>query len=293
MVINDISKVPFKFCCEKCDYYTVRKSQFDRHLLTAKHKMVNNDNKKVRNDDYICECGRKYKYFSGISRHKKSCSYDPNFFELNKVQDDKSNIYFKDLIIKLMTENKDVKNTLVKENEDLRKQIGELIPKVGNTINNKFNINVFLNEKCKDALNMNDFIKSIEISLEQLDFTKNNGLIKGLSNAIIENMNKLSLYERPLHCTDVKRETLYIKDNDNWEKDSDKTKIKKAIKDVSNKQFKSIKKWTDANPDFKENNNKQDYFAKVLSILGKESANIDEQIIKHLCTKSYLVKNDN
>ena len=279
--------------CKFCDYITCKKNAFERHLSTDKHKKRENTTNTTEKEQFLCVCGKSYKYRSSLFNHKKVCK----FTNARKGPDDKSE-NLKELVVKLMTENNDIKNTLVEENKELRKQIGELIPKVGNTTNNinqknKFNINIFLNEQCKDALNINDFVKSIEISLEQLDFTKNNGLADGLSNAIIENINKLSLFERPLHCTDVKRETLYIKDNDNWEKDCDKIKIKKVIKDVSDKQFRSIKKWTDANPDFKENENKQDYFAKVLSVLGQDASNIDEKIIKKLCTKSYLEKNKN
>ena len=101
-------------------------------------------------------------------------------------------------------------------------------------------------------------------------------------------MNKLSLYERPLHCTDIKRETLYIKDNDMWEKDDNKTKIKKAIKEVSNKQFKSIKKWTEENPDFKEVDEKKDEFVKILATVSKDSSNVDDKVIKKLCNNAYL-----
>ena len=151
---------------------------------------------------------------------------------------------------KLITENNDIKNLLVNQQRQLleqqkqigiqQKQLGDMVPKIGNNITNnntanikqKFNINIFLNEQCKDAINMNDFIKQIQLTLDNLDFTKNNGLTEGLSNIFIENMNKLSLYERPLHCTDNKRETLYIKDNDSWEKDKNKNKIKEAIKSL-------------------------------------------------------------
>ena len=117
--------------------------------------------------------------------------------------------------------------------------MSELIPQIGNNnnTNNKLNINVFLNTQCKDALNMDEFIQSIQVSMEQLEYTKKHGLEQGLSRTIMENINKLSLYERPLHCTDTKRETLYIKDNNNWERDKSKIKIKikEVIKSTSNK----------------------------------------------------------
>ena len=184
--------------------------------------------------------------------------------------------------------------TLINENKELRKQITELIPKIGNNNNNnnnikqKFNIQIFLNEHCKDAINMTDFIRSIQISLEHLDLTKNKGIAEGLSKAIIENMNKLSIYERPVHCTDIKRETIYVKDDDRWEKDNTKLKIRKAIKDISSKQFKTLQQWMNENPNYQNDENKQDYFVRTLSAIGKNNDNIDNKIIKNLIKETYV-----
>ena len=128
---------------------------------------------------------------------------------------------------------------MIHENQELRNQVTELIPKVGNTINKpRFNINIFLNEQCKDALTMNEFIDKIKVTLDDLLITKNKGLTEGVSNIFIENMNKLSVHERPMHCTDVKRETVYIKcedeinknGNSKWEKDKENRKLKESIK---------------------------------------------------------------
>ena len=201
------------FFCNKCNYRCYRKNDFEKHLLTIKHKTQKNSEKV---NDYICICGKNYKHKQSLNRHKEKCVFIPNNENniLNQKNLSNNNEDLKGLVFKLINENNEIKNTIIKENEQLRAQVSELIPKIGNNnthINNnqKFNIQVFLNEKCKDAININDFVKSIEISLEQLNFTKNKGLTEGLSNAIVENMNKLSLYERPLHCTDIKIETLY------------------------------------------------------------------------------------
>ena len=293
--------------CGPCNFSTNNKADFVRHLKTSKHFLKHNtpdnemDNKKTQKNalPFSCECGKKYKFKSGLCKHRKNC----DFLDISDNSDNKKdNKYinndmdyddskYKEMFFKLMEENKEFKDILVKQ----QTQISELIPKVGNNtynntanINQKLNINIFLNEKCKDALNIEDFVKNIEIDMNQLDFTKNKGLTEGLSNAIIESMNKLSLYERPLHCTDVKRETLYIKDNDIWEKDGDKSKIKRAIKELSNKQFKSIKKWTDENPDFKEVDDKKDEFVKLLAAVSKDSSHVDDKVIKNLCNNAYL-----
>ena len=201
---------------------------------------------------------------------------------------------YKDMFLTVVKENKEMRNIIM----DQQKQMGELIPKIGNITNNttnnttnnnqKLNIQVFLNTQCKDALNMSDFIKSLEVSLEQLSFTKNNGLAAGLSKTIIENMNKLSLYERPLHCTDVKRETLYIKDDDKWTKDDSKEKIKNAIKKTCNKNYDALVNWKNDNPDFTNNDLKQDYFSHTLSTIGKSNEKVDTKVIKSICKETYV-----
>lgn len=313
MVIMDNKKMPVFYGCELCDFKCSKKSNLDKHFLTLKHKNNENGNKKMPKNaasEFVCEfCEKEYKFISGLSRHKKTCKKRLEF-EKNSCHDCSdisvetiSSMMTKDMILDLIKENGEIKELLYKQNEKIEvqhKQITEMLPKlnsitnINNTINNtanvkqKFNINIFLNEKCKDALNMDDFIKSIEVSLEQLDITKNKGLAEGLSNVIIENMNKLSLFERPLHCTDVKRETLYIKDNDTWEKDNNKEKIKKAIKTASGKQYQGLLKWTQENPDFKENDAKQDYFSHTVRAIGKPTDTIDEKVIKKLCSNTYL-----
>jgi len=174
-------------------------------------------------------------------------------------------------------------------------QISELIPKVGNTINSnnkqKFNINVFLNEKCKDAISMDEFIDKIEISMKNLLITKEKGQTQGISNIIMENMNKLSLYERPLHCTDKKRETLYIKNNE-WEKDENKEYIYKALKSVESKQLKNLNVWLEEHPNYMNNPKQQEEFALLLSETGKSVDDVREKIIKNVCNKVYIEKED-
>ena len=193
---------------------------------------------------------------------------------------------------------KDLVFKLIKQNTELQQQISELIPKVGNnhnTINshnkNKFNINVFLNEKCKDALSMDEFINKIEVSMKNLLTTKEKGQTQGISNIIIENMNKLSLYERPMHCTDKKRETLYVKNNE-WEKDDNKEHINKALKKVESKQLKNLNVWLDEHPNYMNNPNEQEEFAKLMSECGKSVDDGREKIIKKLCDNVYLEKVD-
>ena len=291
-VVNNNEKI---FICEKCDYKCFRKYDYEKHLLTDKHLSEKCLNKVV---EYNCECGKKYKHKQSLHRHKLKCNFENKENKIVLQEEtsiiDNSNTELKDLVCKLITENNEIRNSIIKENEQLREQVKELIPKVGNNnnnINQKFNIQVFLNNHCKDAINMADFIKSIEISIDQLNFTKQKGLAEGLSNAIIENMNKLSLYERPLHCSDLKREILYIKDENEWSKDENNCKLKKAIRKASSKNYNALQKWKANNPDFIENDNKQQEFSKIISEIGKSGDNIDNKIIKNICKETYIKDN--
>ena len=290
--------------CIKCNFRCSKLCDYNRHILTNKHNKIIKDNEKAPKNatrQYICNCGKEYKYSSGLSKHKKIC--DGNKKDSIIISDNKDEM--KDLVFKLINENQDLKNTLLKENFELRNQLKEqsqqitqLIPKVGNnhnTINsnnkNKFNINVFLNEKCKDALSMDEFINKIEISMKNLLTTKEKGQTHGISNIIIENMNKLSLYERPMHCTNKKRETLYVKNNE-WEKDDNKTYINKALKSVESKQLKNLNVWLEEHPNYMNIPSEQEEFAKLMSECGKSVDDGREKIIKKLCDNVYIEKVD-
>jgi hypothetical protein len=299
-----VAKVAKEFYCDLCYYKCIKKTNFYKHLTTEKHKKRVNDDQIRKNDDqkvakvaqhlFTCECGKKYKYKQGLSVHKKKCN-----FILGKTSDSSNNplALSDDVVLKLLNDNQELRNIIVHQQEQIFKQqeqFSELIPKASTTINNtinnnqKFNINVFLNEKCRDALNITDFIKSIKISIEQLDAIKTTGMMQGLSSAIMTNLNSLSVYERPIHCTDIKRETLYIKDDNQWECDRDKTRIKTAIKQIAGKPYAPLQEWIVQNPDFKEVDEKQDYVANVLSTIGKPIDNIDKKIIKNVCAITFI-----
>jgi len=288
-----IPKNPKKFNCEFCDYNTFNKKDYNKHLQTLKHKKLSNSDTIVTNSDingdksqiniFECICGKKYKYRQGLSYHKSKCM----FKDKESITQNLSQEFVLDVIKKQQDQITELTNTI--------KEMAPLINSntTNNTQNNnqKFNINVFLNEQCKDAINMSDFIKSLHITIEQLDFTKQNGLVQGLSKSIIENMNKLSIYERPMHCTDTKRETLYIKEDNEWKKDINKEKIKGVIKKASSKNFNALMNWKNLNPDYMNNEDKTDYFTKTISTIGKSTTNIDEKIIKNLCKETYVKEN--
>ena len=261
-----------KYICEKCEYSTNNKTNYNIHLLTPKHKMRYNAENFVvkRARAYKCKyCKKRYKHQQSLWRHSKVC---PEILKMKKKEDED------DLINQLREEIK-MKDRII----EMKNEIIENSSKPNN-----FNLTIFLNEDCKNAINMSDFIKSIEVSLEQLDLTKTKGLEKGITQVIMDNMNKLSVHERPLHCTDTKRETLYIKDDDKWEKDKNKTKIKEVIKKASNKNYTALKKWQDENPDYLDDDAKAIYYAKAMSAAGKPIDAVDEKIIKNVCKQTYV-----
>jgi len=286
-----VPKNPKKYFCEFCNYNTCNKKDYNKHLTTDKHKRLSNSDQIVTNSDqkeeksqnynFECICGKKYKYKQGLSYHKSRCMFKyKESVQEGLSQEGLSQEFVLDVIKKQQDQITELTNTI--------KEMAPLIN--SNTINNnqKFNINVFLNEQCKDALNMSDFIKSLKVNLEELDVIKENGLAEGISKTIINNMSKLSIYERPLHCTDIKRETLYIKENNNWRKDDNKEKIKEAIKKTSSKNYHALQEWKESNPDYMNNEDKIDYFTKTISTLGKLDNNIDNKIIKNICKEAYV-----
>ena len=312
--MENVAKVAKKYTCEKCNYSTFKKNDFNKHILTLKHKKLHmeifeeekEEEKKEKKDEKIfCKiCDRAFKTNSGLWKHNQICKKP---LEKN----DPETLVPQNIIIELMKQQQEVNNELMKQQNEVNNELmkntvvtimKEIAPNIGNSNNtnsnntnsnntNQFNINVFLNEDCKNAINMSDFIKSIEVSLEQLDLTKRQGLEKGITKVIMDNMSKLSIHERPLHCTDTKRDTLYIKDNDKWEKDSDKSKIKEVLNKTQNKNYPALIKWRDENPDWLERDDKSIYYAKAMSKLGKPIEDVENKIIKNICKANY-VKDD-
>ena len=284
-----------KYQCVFCDFISINKSDYKRHLSTDKHKRLTNANKNTEiseNQVFTCNCGRIYKHKSSLSKHKSKCQYNLDLVIKTENKEHENKEELKSLIIKIMTDSSEKMNILMNENKELRKQITEMIPRIGNnnnTLKQKFNINVFLNEKCKDALSIDEFIDKIDISIKNLLTTKEKGQTQGISNIIMENMNQLSLYERPLHCTDKKRETIYIK-NQEWEKDDNREHINKLLKQVEKKQLQNIQKWLDEHPYYMNNEKEQNEFTELLRECSKSIDDNQEKIIKGLCNELYIDK---
>jgi Zinc-finger of C2H2 type len=255
MIVNDskkLQKVAQKMYCKICDYTTSRKSSFDKHIASVKHKNMENGSKMVVNDSeklqkvakqFVCVCGKIYKYDSGYYRHKKSC------FETDIIKNDENNTTDKDLVMMLVKQNSDLME-VIKNGTHNNNTTNSNNKTISHNKNNTFNLQFFLNETCKDAMNITDFVDSIQLQLPDLESVGKLGYVEGISNIIIKKLNAIDVSQRPIHCTDKKREVLYIKDENKWEKDNDeKKKIRKVIKKVANKNARLLPKFKEAHPD--------------------------------------------
>jgi hypothetical protein len=248
---------------------------------------VENSVNDTENKKFKCDCGNDYKDRSGLWRHKKICK---NNFQISQITPQTQ--LTPELVIKLIEQNKELQQTLIDQN----KTIIELAKKSGsyttnNTTNNNcgntnktFNLQVFLNETCKNAINMSDFVNQLQVSLSDLETTGQIGYAEGISKVFIKNLNEINYTNRPLHCSDSKRETLYIKENDKWTKDDDqKSGLTKAIKQVANKNIKQISEWQKLHPDFSDPDSKtNDKYMKIVfnSMCGSTKEEADKNYEK-------------
>ena len=252
------------FSCNFCDFICSKKSDFNRHISTRKHKMMTNDDaKNAENaEKFKCDCGKQYSYRQGLYVHKKKC----NFKELvQKPEIKEEELDYKSLFLQALKQ-MEKKDELMSSMID---KIGTTNNTTNNTINNQsVNINLFLNEKCKDAINFSDFIERIEVSRNDLENNAQLGFVNGITKIFMDNLNQLTLYERPIHCTDIKRETLYIKDSDKWEKEQSAVKLNSAIQEVSRKSIGSLLHWKQTNPEYE---NMDSAFSNKCLVMQKES----------------------
>ena len=242
------------YTCTICNFKCSKLYNYNRHLSTQKHKMLENAGKKVLKSagPFICLCGKEYKHNQSYYRHKKACSYNNTENNNNNIVKSNDN----STILNLISQNKELMNLLVVQNQEHKKEtqqlkdtIQEMIPKIGNntTNNNHFNLQVFLNEDCKDAINFSEFIENIKITFEDLEHQAEVGYINGVSKLFIENLRELGTHKRPIHCTDKKRKTLYIKENNEWDKEGSQNTLQKGIREVSRKGLECLTKEKEEN----------------------------------------------
>jgi hypothetical protein len=299
-------KIPKKFNCEFCDYHTSNKKDYIKHLTTRKHKKCTNGNfgsimeipKIPKPQTFICECERNFATHSGYWKHKQKCKLLPTNNDIIDISNVK-------LITNLVLE-------VVKQNTESQKQNQDLINKLyeickngtthnttnnnNNSHNKSFNLQFFLNETCKNAMNITDFVDSLQLQLSDLERVGELGYVEGISNIIIKNLNALDVSERPIHCTDKKRETMYIKDEDKWEKeDENKIKMHKMVKKIANKNIHLITEFREKYPEYKKcKSNISDKFNKIIiESMGGNGDNEyekEEKIIKKVAKEVFVDK---
>ena len=303
-----VPKNPTFFCCSVCDYNTVSHKDFTKHCATQKHRRLTETNDlsqkipKNPNQTFVCVCGNKYKHQSSLCKHRKTCS-QYNAQEVTEYHDKIEKMEYQDKIDRLTNVVLDVVN----KNTELVQQIVELSAKstVSNSFNNMttnnnnktFNLQFFLNEECKDALNLRDFIESIQVQLTDLEHTGKVGYVEGISQILINNLGKLQTHFRPIHCSDIKREILYIKNENKWTKETeDKTTIKNAIKQIAGKNINQIQKWQEKYPDYNDPDSKQNdkYMHIVLNSMSgsteEEQHNNINKIIRNVAKEVTIQK---
>jgi len=247
------------YLCEKCDFNTCNKNDYNRHLKTKKH--ISNDfssfsMEKTQKNSYTCDCGKTYKDNSGLWRHKKKCNEGENIsIDIQDAQKSDEINELKGFMKYLMQENSEMKTMMLEQANMMLEVIknGTVAnshnTNTNNSHNKAFNLQFFLNETCKDAMNITDFVESIKLQLSDLENVAEVGYIEGISNIIVKNLKKLDVTQRPVHCTDKKRETMYVKDEDTWEKDEENKQMHKVVKKVTDKNARLILKYKEAHPD--------------------------------------------
>jgi hypothetical protein len=241
-----------KFNCESCDYKCCKQSEWTKHILTRKHEIRTSLEPTIP-PKYVCKrCHREYPARNSLWYHQKKC--DVNIGDVDKDSDTLDINNLTNIIVELVKSN----NELHKQSQEFQKQLVDMCQKTtNNTIvnntnsNNKFNINMFLDTECKDAMNFEDFVNGIEVSREDIQNNGRMGFVDGITKIIMDNLNRLSVHQRPIHCTDWKREVLYIKDDNKWTKEIDAKKIRDAIQVVSQKSIRTLHAWKMSNPDYK------------------------------------------
>ena len=309
--MKSTSKNAEKINCKVCDFKCSKQSDWNRHILTRKHLdrtfLEQNGTEFTQKMNYSCKkCNKTYSARNSLWYHEKRCIYvkeseqKPNVEYKNEIISQKwpppDEPTLKEMFIKVVEQNQ----AILLENQEMRKLLQETIPKIGNTTNNttnNFNLQFFLNEQCKDALNIMEFINQLQLNTSDLDMVGRVGYTEGISKLFIRGLKELDIFKRPIHCSDLKREIIYVKDKDSWEKDNDeKKKMKNAIKYIAAKNFKQIHEWQEENPDSNEYDSKKntDYNQIIIHSMGGATKEEDEnnynKIIRNVAKESVIDK---
>ena len=297
-----------KFVCEKCDFTTSKQNEYDRHNETNKHKRLHGLQEQnsivVESKTFKCKCGKIYRHHTSLAKHKRSCDCDSYPDEnIQPTSTNNQNIVIDNnellkMMMTMMTTNSQLQSQMLEMMKASQMPTAPTVTTTGvmpnihgdsnttnvNSNNNTFNMNMFLNEKCKDAMNMKDFVNSIQLNMTDLENVDRLGYVEGMTNIFIDNLQKTDIYKRPVHCSDVKRETLYVKENDQWEREEpNHPKMTNAVLAVEHKNVVLVNEWAKANPRCMNSNTRENetYFrlSKVVTD-GEKDGNIDKVIRK-------------
>jgi hypothetical protein len=300
-------KTKLDYVCTICEYKTRNKKDFSKHLMTLKHKKRTNETNETEKIPlpYSCDiCSISCNSRTSLWRHKQICNTNQytQYMHENTITIDNNSTT--SAILELIKQNQEFKNLLIEqqnENQSLQKQLINAVKDNGNTYNTtnnnqKFNLNFFLNTTCKDAMNMSEFIENMEVQFEDIENIGKEGYVTGMTNMIMSRIKNLDITQRPLHCTDLKRETIYIKDNDVWKKDDDNTKLHNMIQCIAHKNYAILPAWRDKNPDCLDSDTpKFDFCIKmmtnVLGDAGEGQIKLDNKVIRNIAKHINVDKN--
>ena len=293
------------FECKLCHYKCCKQFNINRHIQTKKHQILTNtDQKEQKGAEFSCVCGKKYKHKQSLFTHKNTCNFIPDEqhveLKIEEKAEKKEEPFDKEmLIIQLLKQNQELQKSLI----DISKNAVNVNNNnnshnnTNNSHNKTFNLQFFLNEECKDALNISEFVSLIKVELEDLETTGRLGYVEGVSRIMNKNLKELDINKRPIHCSDLKRETLYIKNDDQWTKEDDtKPILKKAIKQVANQNIKKISEWRQKYPDCTDSDSrKNDLYLKIVSnsmsgLTTEEQINNYEKIVSKIVKEAVIDK---
>jgi hypothetical protein len=308
--IAKCDKIKKVYMCEPCDYITCNLFDFTKHINTKKHSqsglsMAIDDfsiasDKKSQKKEFICtSCNKVYKDNSGLWKHKKRCEVSKDILSHNETTI--SSQITPELVLSVLEQNKELTNLVLEQNKTIMELAkngqGQTINSNNVNSNNKtFNLNVFLNEYCKDAMNITDFVDSLKLQVSDLENMGKVGFVEGITNIIVKNLQALDIYKRPVHCADKKREVIYIKDEDKWEKETDeKNKMRKVIKKVADKNQRLLPKYREAHPGCNYAESKySDIYNKIvieaLGGMGDNDAEKEDKIIRNIAKEVVIDK---
>jgi hypothetical protein len=309
--------IPQNYFCQKCNYITSSKKDYNKHIITSKHlnrTFLNDLSLKNPSNVFCCKyCNKEYKVRNSLWYHEKKCknteekikNTEENITltteEIEEKSEEDSPIN-STMILELLKQNNEFKELLIEQNKKILELVGSSNVTnnnniTNNTTNNKFNLNIFLNEKCKDAFNITDFINSIDVGFKDFENFGRLGYVGSINNILIRELKGLDLYKRPIHCSDLKREVIHVKDNNTWVKDEEKKHMKRAIKLIEHKNIKLVPGWLKANPKADDiSTKKHEEYMKILDNSMGEMKDEDnernyEKIIRNVA-KEILIDKD-